>query len=97
MNFSMIEEEKSSPTKTKDEDMELYTNKEKFEYLNLSAIQFYTGLIFDELPDGYFNDPSYYTLHPSERPMIKQIIDNVEKEIKMAEHQYFISIINSSP
>jgi hypothetical protein len=97
MNFSMIEEEKSSPTKTKDEDMEVYTNKEKFEYLNLSAIQFYTGLIFDELPDGYFNDPSYDTLHPSERPMIKQIIDNVEKEIKMAEHQYFISIINLSP
>jgi hypothetical protein len=67
---------------TKDEgDMQLYTPKEKFEYLNLSAILVYTNLIFDKLPRSYWSNASYYdTLHPFGRFKINQFIQNVENQ-----------------
>ena len=81
---------------TKDEgDMHLYTPKEKFEYLNLSAILVYTNLIFDKLPKEYWNNPSYYdTLHPFERVKINRFIGNIENQVHEAEHQCFIQDLN---
>ncbi len=73
--------------KEENNELDFSTQKERFEYLNLSAIQFYTGLIFDELPDEYFNDPHYDDKHPENRPLINKIIEKMEEEIELIEKE----------